>query len=85
MARIEGKIYYHKISKDFYTDFYDNLIIHAGPPPNPPTINVLTSESSTEVSKIGLNFQELYKLNSKSTMTFGFDAWQEEITGSRSR
>ncbi len=78
MARIEAKIYYQKISKDFFTDFYGGIVINPFPGA---AITPLTSESSTEVTKIGLNFQELYKLNSKSTMTFGFDAWQEEITG----
>ncbi len=78
MARIEGKIYYQKISKDFFTNFYGGIVVNPFPGAS---IIPLTSASSTEVTKIGLNFQELYKLNSKSTMTFGFDAWQEEITG----
>jgi hemoglobin/transferrin/lactoferrin receptor protein len=81
LASITGKIYYEKISKDFFTNFYDGIVIFAGPPPNPPTITPQTSLSTTEVEKFGLNFQELYQLSRQATLTFGFDAWREQIDG----
>jgi outer membrane receptor protein involved in Fe transport len=81
LARLEIKFYYQKITKEFFTDFYDNIQIFAGPPPNPPIITPLTTLSTTEVTKYGLNFQELYKASEKSTLTLGADFWREEIDG----
>lgn len=81
MSRLEASVYYEKISKDFFTDFYDGVVILAGPPPNPPTITPLTVLSSTKVEKFGLNFQELYQLSENAMATFGFDAWREQIDG----
>lgn len=81
LAKLDGKFYYEKISKDFSTDFLDAIVIPAGPPPNPPTITPLTSFSSTEVSKIGFNAQGLYQIGSKAMLTFGLDSWREEIDG----
>ncbi|HWR84305.1 MAG TPA: TonB-dependent receptor [Candidatus Deferrimicrobium sp.] len=81
MARLEARLYYENISKDFFTDFMDGIKIFAGPPPNPPTITPLTSTSTTEVKKLGLNFQELYRLSDNTAFTFGFDAVREKIDG----
>ncbi len=77
MAKLEGKFYYQEISKDFLTDFFGGVVIHAGPM----VITPLTSLSSTEVRKFGLNFQELYQFTDQSTLTFGFDGLREEIDG----
>lgn len=81
LVRLESKFYYQKITKEFFTDFYDNIKIYAGPPPNPPTITPLTTFSVTEVTKYGLNFQELFKVSDKTIMTSGVDFWREEIDG----
>jgi outer membrane receptor protein involved in Fe transport len=81
LARLETKFYYQKITKEFFTNFYDNIRIFAGPPPNPPIITPQTTLSTTEVTKYGLNFQELYKTSEKSTLTLGADFWREEIDG----
>ncbi|MCH9024188.1 MAG: TonB-dependent receptor [candidate division Zixibacteria bacterium] len=81
LAQIDAKLYYHKISKDFFTDFLDAIVIPAGPPPNPPLITPMTVFSNTEVKKIGLNLQGLYQAGNRSLITFGMDAWREEIDG----
>ena len=78
MARLEMKVYYEKISKEFLTDFLNSLVIPAGPGM---FITPMTSLNRTEVEKYGLNFQELYTLNEKSQMTFGADFLREEIDG----
>jgi len=80
LARLTAKMYYEKISKDFLTDFLGYTII-AGPPPNPPTITLLTSLNYTEVTKLGLTFQELYALRENTLLTFGFDYYNEQIDG----
>jgi hemoglobin/transferrin/lactoferrin receptor protein len=81
LARFDAKLYYHKISKDFLTDFMDAVVIPAGPPPNPPTITPMTVFSNTEVRKYGLNLQGLYQSSNRALITFGMDAWREEIDG----
>lgn len=81
LVRLESKFYYQKFTKEFFTDFYDNIQIFAGPPPNPPIITPLTTSSLTEVTKYGLNFQELFKVSDKTTMTSGVDFWREDIDG----
>jgi len=78
MAKLETKFYYQRISKDFFTDFFDGIIIPAGPGR---LIIPQTSLSSTEVKKFGLNFQELYQFTDRATLTFGFDGYREEIDG----
>jgi hemoglobin/transferrin/lactoferrin receptor protein len=80
LARLSARMYYEKISKDFLTDFLGYTII-AGPPPNPPTITLLSSLNYTEVTKLGLNFQELYTLRENTDFTFGFDYFNERIDG----
>jgi len=79
MAKLEGKFYYQRISKDFFTDFFDGIIVPAGPGR---VITPLTSLSTTEVKKFGLNFQELYQFSDLATLTFGFDGYREQIDGS---
>ncbi len=81
LAKLNGKFYYQKISKDFFTDFMDAIVIPAGPPPNPPTITPLTSFSTTIVNKYGLNLQGLIQLSSRGQLTLGIDSWREEIDG----
>jgi hemoglobin/transferrin/lactoferrin receptor protein len=81
LAKVNGKFYYQKISKDFSTDFMDAIVIPAGPPPNPPTITPMTSFSTTEVSKYGLNLQGLIPLSSQGQLTLGVDSWEEVIDG----
>jgi hemoglobin/transferrin/lactoferrin receptor protein len=81
LAKLDGKFYYQKITKDFFTDFMDAVVIQAGPPPNPPTIKPLTSFSTTEVNKFGLNLQGLYQLNRRATLIMGVDSWKEDIDG----
>ncbi len=78
MAKMEAKFYYDKISKDFFTDFYDNVSFPAGPGA---TGYIENSLSKTKVEKLGLNFQELYQLHDNVTLTFGFDSWRESISG----
>jgi hemoglobin/transferrin/lactoferrin receptor protein len=78
LARLETQVYYEKISKDFLTDFLGSLTVPAGPGM---TITPLTSLNRTEVTKLGLNFQELYGLSEQSRLTFGFDFLREEIDG----
>ncbi len=78
MARMEARLYYEKISKEFLTDFLDGISIPMGPGMY---INPLTSMNETEVTKIGLNFQELYQFSEKTTVTFGIDSYTEKIDG----
>jgi outer membrane receptor protein involved in Fe transport len=77
LVKIDAKLYYHKISKDFFTDFMDGIVQPAGPG----TITPLTVFSSTEVRKYGLNLQSLYQAGNRSLITFGLDTWREEIDG----
>ncbi len=77
LAKIDAKVYYQKISKEFFTDFYDWIVQPAGPG----TITPLTVFSTTEVQKYGLNLQGLYQAGNRSLITFGMDAWREEIDG----
>lgn len=81
LVKLEGKLYYEKISKDFLTDFLGQLKVEFGPPFDLSSVNPLRSLNHTEVTKIGLNFQELYKLSDRATMTFGIDSWRETIEG----
>ena len=81
LAKIDATLYYQKISKEFLVDFLDAIVIPAGPPPNPPTITPLTVFSTTDVRKYGLNLQGLYQAGNRSLITFGMDAWREEIDG----
>jgi hemoglobin/transferrin/lactoferrin receptor protein len=78
LARLEGKFYYEKISKDFLTDFYDQVSFPAGPGA---TGYIETTVNHTEVEKFGLNFQELYVFSDDVVFTFGIDSWQEKIDG----
>ncbi len=78
MARMEARLYYEKISKEFLTDFLDGILINMGPGGS---INPLSSINETEVTKIGLNFQELYQFSEKTTVTFGIDSYMEKIDG----
>jgi len=78
LSRLETKVYYQKISKDFLTDFLGSVSFPAGPGL---TLSVLNNLNKTEVTKYGLNFQELYSLTKKSTVTFGIDYLREEIDG----
>lgn len=77
LHKLEARLYYEKIAKDFFTDFYDNVTFSAGPYTGIPQ----TTLSTTEVKKFGLNFQELYSFHKDLHFTFGFDAWREEIDG----
>jgi len=81
LISMEGKFYYEKISKDFLTDFLGQLEVEFGPPFDLSSVNPLYSKNYTEVTKFGFNFQELYKLSQKSTLTFGLDSWRETIDG----
>jgi hemoglobin/transferrin/lactoferrin receptor protein len=76
LARLSARMYYEKISKDFLTDFLGFNF-----PAGPGTITLLTSLNYTEVTKIGLNFQELYALRENTNFTFGFDYFNERIDG----
>jgi len=77
LAKLDAKVYYQKISKEFFTDFYDWIVQPAGPG----TITPLTVFSTTEVQKYGLNLQGLYQAANRSLITLGMDAWREEIDG----
>ncbi|MEW6050376.1 MAG: TonB-dependent receptor [Candidatus Zixiibacteriota bacterium] len=81
LAKLESRLYFDRITKDFLTDFLGSLVIPAGPPPNPPTITPLTATNHTEVTKYGLNFQELYALGPRLNLTSGFDFLHEAIDG----
>lgn len=81
MVKLEGKFYYEEISKDFLTDFLDAVKVTFGPPFDQSSVNPLTSMNRTEVTKFGLNFQELHRLSDPVTLTFGIDSWREGIDG----
>ncbi len=78
LAKLEAKVYYDKISKNYLTDFLGSLVIPAGPGMTITPLNVL---SHTEVTKVGVNFQELYALGPKVSLTSGFDYLHEAIDG----
>ncbi len=78
LSRLETRIYYQKISKEFLTDFLGSISFPAGPGM---TMSIVNNLNRTEVSKYGFNFQELYALTKKSTITFGADYLREEIDG----
>ncbi len=78
LSRLETKVYYQKISKQFLTDFLGGVSFPAGPGM---TMSIVNNLNTTEVTKYGLNFQELYALTKKSTVTFGVDYLREEIDG----
>jgi outer membrane receptor protein involved in Fe transport len=78
MAKLEAKLYYDKISKNYLTDFLGSLVIPAGPGMTITPLHVL---SRTEVTKVGFNFQELYSLGPKVNLTSGFDYLHEGIDG----
>ncbi len=78
LARLQGKFYYDKISKDFLTDFYDQVSFPAGPGA---TGYLETVVNHTKVEKFGLNFQELYVFTDDVVFTFGIDSWREKIDG----
>lgn len=80
MTRLESKFYYQKISKDFLTDFFGE-VVSAGQPFPASEVALLTSLNRTEVTKYGWNFQELYSLDRATQLTFGFDLVREEIEG----
>ncbi len=77
LAKLEAKLYYDKISKDFFTDFLGSVKFPAGPGRG----EVLTNLNRTEVTKMGLNFQELYAVGPKWNLTFGLDFLNEKIGG----
>jgi hemoglobin/transferrin/lactoferrin receptor protein len=87
LSKITGRLYYEKISKDFLTDFlgsvtYPDRVIEQ--PFGPPIFiwrTLGTSLNRTEVTKIGLNFQEIYTVRQNSQLTFGFDYLNEHIDG----
>ncbi len=81
LIKMEGKLYYEKISKDFLTDFLGQLESVFGPPFDLSSVNPLRNLNHTEVTKLGLNFQELYRISQTTTLTFGFDSWRETIDG----
>ena len=78
LAKLETKAYYDKISKDFLTDFLGTVTFPAGPGAQG---TLLTNLNRTEVTKMGLNFQELYAVGPKGNLTFGFDFLNEKIGG----
>jgi hemoglobin/transferrin/lactoferrin receptor protein len=80
MTRLESRIYYQKISKDFLTDFFGE-VVSAGQPFPASRVALLSSLNRTEVTKFGWNFQELYTLNRTTHLTFGLDLMREEIDG----
>ncbi len=80
MARLDSRLFYQRIDKEFYTDFLESIVIPLGPPGSP-TLTPLTVLNTTEVTKLGWNFQELYNLSKATAFAFGFDLLRESIEG----
>jgi hemoglobin/transferrin/lactoferrin receptor protein len=85
MVKMEAKLYYEKMEKDFMTDWYGNVSYPIFAGPTAWTNTFLVSHTYTEIEKLGFNFQELYQLRRNVTATFGFDALREHIDGRNTR
>jgi hemoglobin/transferrin/lactoferrin receptor protein len=81
LARIEAKVYYQEIKKDFFTDFLGNIPPIPLGPPGSPSLNLISNLNRTEVKKYGVTFQEIYDVGALSQLTFGVDAVREDIDG----
>jgi hemoglobin/transferrin/lactoferrin receptor protein len=80
MAKLTGRLYYEKISKEFLTDFLGSGYVVLNPDPFS-SMDLISVLNYTEVTKYGFNFQELYGIGEQTHLTFGFDILHEKIDG----
>jgi|GEM_PF-1020343 len=77
-SEYQTRVHYSSVSKDFFTDFYDNVSFPAGPG----AMGFLeTTLSHTDVSRYGLTHQQLHRPADEFKLILGLDAWREAIDG----